>query len=45
MTIRPACSIGDFAPPLTLPDEDGNEFALKALKGRPILVTFLSHAA
>jgi peroxiredoxin len=41
--VRPA--VGDRAPELNLPTEAGTIFALSEAKGRPTLVSFLSHAA
>lgn len=39
-------SAGQAAPPLRLPRSDGqDELSLESLRGRPVLVTFLSHAA
>jgi peroxiredoxin len=35
---------GDLAPPLELPILDGGRLDLAALRGRPVLVTFLRHA-
>jgi len=37
--------IGDDAPDLTLPTEAGHTFRLSEMRGRPVLVSFLSHAA
>ncbi|HSM15389.1 MAG TPA: hypothetical protein VK845_00140 [Gemmatimonadales bacterium] len=41
----PSPQIGDPAPDLTLPTEAGEEFNLAPCRGRPTLVSFLSHAA
>jgi len=37
-------SVGDGAPPFTLPDLRGTPVSLQALRGRPVLVSFLRHA-
>lgn len=37
--------VGHPAPRLTLPRADGKSFSLEEVKGRPVLVSFLSHAA
>jgi len=36
---------GDPAPALVLPDEEDRVFDLARVRGRPTLVSFLSHAA
>ena len=36
--------VGDQAPPLELPDIDGGVVSLGALRGSPVLVSFLRHA-
>ena len=36
--------IGDPTPQLTLPDLGGHATALRDLRGRPVLVSFLRHA-
>jgi peroxiredoxin len=36
--------VGDRAPRLVLPDLDGTVTALRDLRGRPVLVSFLRHA-
>lgn len=41
----PDSAIGRRAPALVLPRADGGEFSLETCVGRPMLVTFLSHAA
>lgn len=35
--------LGESAPPLELPDLDGNRVRLAELRGRPVLVSFLRH--
>ncbi len=37
--------IGNPAPELSLPDSEGRAFSLADLRGKPLLVSFLSHAA
>jgi peroxiredoxin len=37
--------VGDPAPELMLPNEAGEMVSLADLRGRPVLVSFLSHAA
>jgi len=38
--------VGKSAPPLALPHADtGDSVSLAAYRGRPVLITFLSHAA
>ena len=37
--------LGKPAPDLRLPDEGGVEHVLEDLRGHPVLVSFLSHAA
>lgn len=43
--MQPYPQVGDPAPALELPTETGDVFSLDTLRGRPTLVTFLSHAA
>jgi peroxiredoxin len=43
--MKPYPSVGDQAPLLKLPTEAGSMFSLEEVRGRPTLVTFLSHAA
>lgn len=43
--MQPCPRVGDPAPTLALPTEAGESFSLEQVAGRPILVTFLSHAA
>lgn len=38
-------NVGDNAPALVLPTENGQTVSLSDLRGRSVLVTFLSHAA
>lgn len=40
----PAPAVGQAAPPLALPDLDGEGHDLAGLRGRPVLVSFLRHA-
>ncbi|MDX1503577.1 MAG: hypothetical protein R3325_14550 [Thermoanaerobaculia bacterium] len=42
---KPGPCPGDAAPALALPTEAGTEFDLVSLAQRPVLVSFLSHAA
>jgi len=37
--------IGDRAPALELSTGDGRSFSLRDYKGKPVIITFLSHAA
>ena len=37
--------VGKPAPALSLPATDGRSVSLSGLRGQPVLVTFLSHAA
>ncbi len=43
MTTTPPAP-GDTAPPLDLPTLRGGRVALRDLRGRPVLVSFLRHA-
>lgn len=43
--LRPPLQIGDAAPPLELPTSAGARVRLEDFLGRPVLVSFLSHAA
>jgi len=45
MASDPKPRVGDPAPLLELPTESGDRFALGDLAGKPILLSFLSHAA
>jgi len=45
MASDPKPRVGDPAPLLELPTESGDRFALGDLRGKPILLSFLSHAA
>jgi len=38
-------SVGDTAPEIELPDTDGKIVRLSEFPGRPVVVSFLSHAA
>jgi cytochrome oxidase Cu insertion factor (SCO1/SenC/PrrC family) len=38
-------SLGSPAPPLVLPDDTGTTVSLADFRGRPVLLSFLSHAA
>jgi thioredoxin-dependent peroxiredoxin len=37
-------AVGDHAPDFTLPDQDGNEVTLSALRGRPVVLYFYPKA-
>ena len=41
----PAVAVGDIAPDFELPDSHGRRSRLRSLRGTPVLVSFLSHAA
>lgn len=43
--LGPALRVGDAAPPLELPAANGVCVRLEDFCGRPVLVSFLSHAA
>jgi peroxiredoxin len=38
-------TVGTVAPPLDLPTAEGERFQLDGLRGKPVLISFLSHAA
>ncbi len=43
--LRPALQIGDAAPPLELAAPSGIRVRLEDFRRRPVLLSFLSHAA
>lgn len=43
--LGPPLQVGDPAPPLDLPSAAGPRVRLEDFRGRPVLVSFLSHAA
>jgi peroxiredoxin len=46
MSVGPAGPrVGDPAPELNLATEEGDPFDLPQVRGRPVLISFLSHAA
>jgi peroxiredoxin len=43
--MRTEPAVGEPSPKLELPTETGEIVSLEAVRGRPVLVSFLSHAA